>query len=40
VNRDPYGAGWLIVIAMAAQEVDGLLTATQYEEHLKTAGDH
>lgn len=41
VNRDPYGAGWLIVIAMTApQEVDGLLTATQYEEHLKTAGDH
>ena len=41
VNRDPYGAGWLIAIAMAApQEVDGLLTAAQYEEHLKTAGDH
>ena len=41
VNRDPYGAGWLIVIALAApKEVDTLMTAAQYEEFLKTAGSH
>jgi glycine cleavage system H protein len=41
VNRDPYGEGWLIVIALdAPAEVDALLTAVQYEEFLKTAGGH
>ncbi|HSE95868.1 MAG TPA: glycine cleavage system protein GcvH [Methylomirabilota bacterium] len=41
VNRDPYGEGWLIVITLEdPAEVDALLTAAQYEEHLKTAGGH
>jgi glycine cleavage system H protein len=41
VNRDPYGEGWLIVIALEdPAEVGALLTAAQYEEHLKTAGGH
>jgi len=38
INQDPYGAGWLIVIAVAdAKELDGLMTAAQYEDYLKTA---
>jgi glycine cleavage system H protein len=41
VNQDPYGEGWLIVITLEdPAEVDTLLTAAQYEEHLKTAGGH
>jgi glycine cleavage system H protein len=41
VNRDPYGAGWLITIEMAdAGEIAKLLTAPQYEEFVKTAGGH
>ena len=41
VNRDPYGAGWLIVIALGdPTEVDGLLSAADYEAYLKTAGGH
>ena len=41
VNRDPYGAGWLIVIAVAdPKELDALLSAPQYEEYLATAGGH
>ena len=39
VNQDPYGAGWLIVIAVSdPKELDALMTAAQYEEYLKTAG--
>jgi glycine cleavage system H protein len=41
VNRDPYGAGWLIVVALSSPaEAEQLLTAAQYEEFLKTAGGH
>jgi glycine cleavage system H protein len=41
VNRDPYGAGWMLVVTPAdRREYDALLTAAQYEEFLKTAGDH
>jgi glycine cleavage system H protein len=41
INQDPYGAGWLVVVALAdPKEVDALLTAAQYEEYLKTAGGH
>ena len=36
VNEDPYGKGWMIVIAPAkADEWNELLTADQYEEFLK-----
>lgn len=41
VNRDPYGAGWMIVVALSDEkELDTLLSAAQYEEYLKTAGSH
>ena len=39
VNRDPYGNGWLIVIALSdPQEVGALLSAADYEAFLQTAG--
>lgn len=37
LNEDPYGAGWLFKIRVAAADmelVEGLLTADDYEEHL------
>ena len=41
VNQDPYGAGWMIMIAMAnPKELDALMSAAQYEEYLKSAGGH
>ena len=41
VNQDPYGAGWLIVIALSdLKEADALLSAAQYEAYLVTAGGH
>ncbi len=37
VNKDPYGQGWLVRIAMTdPKEVDSLMDAAAYEEHLKT----
>ncbi len=40
VNQDPYGQGWMIVIAPSSKgEWDQLLTAAQYEEFL-TQGGH
>ncbi|MBI4241820.1 MAG: glycine cleavage system protein GcvH [Candidatus Rokubacteria bacterium] len=39
VNQDPYGKGWMIVIALAnPKEVEALLTAAQYEEFLPKGG--
>ena len=39
VNQDPYGAGWMIVVAPAdATQLGGLLTAAQYEEFLAQGG--
>jgi glycine cleavage system H protein len=41
VNRDPYGEGWLIVIALAdTKELGNLLSAADYEKYLETAGGH
>jgi glycine cleavage system H protein len=41
VNRDPYGEGWLIVIALAdPKELNALLGAADYEKYLETAGGH
>jgi len=41
VNQDPYGAGWLIVIAMSdPKELDALLSAADYEKYLQTSGGH
>ena len=39
VNQDPYGRGWMIVIAPSSKgEWDQLLTAAQYEEFLAQGG--
>lgn len=37
INQDPYGAGWLAVIAAARWEVEspGLLTPQEYAEHIR-----
>lgn len=35
VNNDPYGEGWMIKVKMSdPSQVDGLLTAEQYLEHI------
>ena len=37
VNADPYGKGWIAVIELSdAKQVDGLMTAAQYEAFLAT----
>lgn len=39
VNQDPYGKGWMLVVAVSnPQEVNALLTAKQYEEFLVKGG--
>ncbi len=36
VNSDPYGQGWMIVVAIGApSELDALMTAEQYEAYLR-----
>jgi glycine cleavage system H protein len=36
VNEDPYGTGWMIVIKMDnPSQVDGLLSAAEYEDYIK-----
>jgi glycine cleavage system H protein len=41
VNRDPYGAGWLIVVELSdPKELETLMSAADYEAFLKTAGGH
>ena len=41
VNRDPYGEGWLIVVALGdPKELANLLGAADYEKYLETAGGH
>lgn len=35
VNQDPYGEGWMIIIALAdPKELDNLLDARQYQQYL------
>jgi glycine cleavage system H protein len=35
VNQDPYGEGWMVIIeAKTASELDGLLSAAQYQEFI------
>ena len=37
VNSDPYGKGWMVLIDLSnAGEVEGLMTAAQYETFLST----
>jgi len=39
VNSDPYGQGWMIVIKLAnPKEMDGLMSATDYEKLVAAAG--
>ncbi len=39
VNQDPYGQGWMLVIAVShPQELDALLTAAEYEAFLQKGG--
>ena len=39
VNSDPYGQGWMIVVRLAdPKELDGLLSATDYEQLVAGAG--
>ena len=41
VNRDPYGAGWMIVLALAdPADFDRLMSAAEYETFLQQAGGH
>jgi glycine cleavage system H protein len=36
VNEDPYGDGWMIVVKLDnPSEIDGLLTAAEYEDYIK-----
>jgi glycine cleavage system H protein len=37
LNQDPYGRGWIVVLELTnPEEVDGLMTADQYTEFLKS----
>jgi len=37
VNRDPYGKGWMAVLELSnSSEVEGMMTASQYEDFLKS----
>jgi len=39
INQDPHGKAWMIEVQIAdARELEGLLTAAQYREHLKSQG--
>ncbi len=40
VNQDPYGAGWLVKLAVAPGAADGLLDAAAYESFLAEEGAH
>jgi len=37
LNKDPYGQGWIVVLELSnPAELDGLMTAAQYQEFLST----
>lgn len=39
INEEPYGDGWLIELELSnSKQLDGLLSASQYEEYLKEEG--
>lgn len=39
VNQDPYGGGWMLVVKIKdPKEVEGLMTAAQYQAHLQAEG--
>lgn len=36
VNKDPYGKGWIVKVRMTdASELDGLMSAEQYQQHIQ-----
>ncbi len=40
LNEDPYGAGWIFKVEMSDEsELDNLLSAEEYEEHLAKSED-
>ena len=40
VNDDPYGEGWMIRVRLSnAGEVEGLMSAEEYEDFLRTAAE-
>lgn len=40
LNEDPYGAGWIFKVEMSDEsELDDLLSAEEYEEHLAKSED-
>jgi glycine cleavage system H protein len=40
INQDPYGKGWLVRLAVAPGETDGLMDAGAYERFLAEEGAH
>jgi glycine cleavage system H protein len=39
VNEDPYGTGWMVIVKMAEpSQIDGLLSAIEYEDYIKSEG--
>ena len=40
VNSDPYGDGWMVRVRLSnAGEVDGLLSAAEYEDYIKSEAE-
>jgi glycine cleavage system H protein len=41
INTDPYGDGWMIKMRLSdPSEMDGLMTAEEYEEYIQTEAGH
>jgi len=40
INRDPYGAGWVVKLKVAAGAADGLMDAAAYEKFVAEEGGH
>jgi glycine cleavage system H protein len=41
VNTDPYGDGWMVKMRLSdPSEMDGLMTAEEYEEYIQTEAGH
>jgi glycine cleavage system H protein len=40
VNQDPYGAGWLVRVTVAAGAAEGLMDAAAYERFVAEEGAH
>ncbi len=40
VNNDPYGAGWMVRVRLSDRgEVDGLLSAAEYEDYIRSESE-